>query len=305
MLAAKLRQATKEDAQELHEFASDSIKNIHTDYYEQKILLEEFSKESITKWFEAEDTKVFVATYMGFIIGCCVWSNKFLTNVLVSEDYQHQGVASSLWGFARDNALVSGETSEFRGEVLHRYAQELIKKASISENDSYQLYKVLEQQPATSEEVKDAKVSLRKWGKRSKYYYYAHLLNFFLLWLFLSGAYRYITNPNEALLRLTYEITSDTKVDWGNAAERENYPEWKVQFLLWRGAKPNYTFGDDECHGAASVAMLWLQPKLLKDLTQNLSRQDKQELMVKCSGLFPDGRYTERVLQIKKVLDIQ
>ena len=273
MLAAKLREATTEDAQELYELALSSIKNVHTNDYEQKVLLEEFSKENIKTWLEEESIKVFVATYMGFIIGCCVYRDHFFYNLLISENYQDQGLGASLWGFARDNALVRGDTQKLNGEVVHLYAQEIVDKWPVTKKGEYELQTVLELPEATKSEVKDSKESLRRWRKKSRYYFAAHALNLFVLLFFFTGAYRYIFYPNEALTRLAYKITAETDVNWGKAAEKENYSEWKVDFLLWRGAKPYYTVGTDECYGAASIAMLWLQPKLLNHLTENIKRR--------------------------------
>lgn len=302
MLAAKLRQATSKDTQELYEFALVSIRSVHTSDYEQEILLEEFSMENTVKWFESENTKVLVATYMGFIIGCCVLEENYLTHLLVSEDYQRQGVASSLWEFARSHALAIGITSAFRGEILHRYAEEIINDFSVSEKNSYELYSVLEQQPATIEEINDAKESLRKWRKKSKYYFYTYILNLFLLWFFFSGAIFYVFSPNRALegvvLDARKEFMYRKKV---SSNPKESFSKWKIDYLMWRGAEPIYTDDIGECGGAMPIVIMWFQPELLKYLTKHMSRGERLSISEKCADLINSE---DKIKRVKEVLRI-
>lgn len=286
MLAAKLREATTEDAQELYELALSSIKNVHTNDYEQKVLLEEFSKENIKTWLEEESIKVFVATYMGFIIGCCVYRGHFFSNLLISENYQHLGVASSLWGFARDNALVSGKTDAFKGAVSNKYVQEITDNHNTSLSKAVEETSFLEQKGATENEVKEAKKTIRLWNISKKQILYSFLANLVVFWFFYSGAVLYVFSPNKALQYLAFDA-KDEYFYRGSKSLRhsETFSKWKVDLLLWRGAEPIYKDDIGECAGAVGVAIMWYQPELLKYLTKKMTREEKLTIPEKCASL--------------------
>ncbi|MCW8857473.1 MAG: hypothetical protein OQJ95_08930 [Kangiella sp.] len=284
MLAFKYRPAKEEDLSEIRVLTEGVIRRLKCDDEQIERLLGRYSRDKLEAWILSEDIDALVGTYMGFVIGVCFVQNGNVLGLFVGRNNKDNDVESSLWSYARDVTLAKEHIGKLSGEVLTEYVDSIKKNNKVNTTDLGMFSSVSEILDINSDAVYKAQQNLKDidiYTKKdtNRIARMVFMLFIFLLWL--TDVPAYLFNPNWKLEKIASESGPGRFDD-----TPKPYSEWQVDFLLWRGAQPVYSIGDNRCYGAFPISIMWFNPKLLNHITRDMTQAEKKKILLDCDELL-------------------
>lgn len=284
MLAFKYRLAKEGDLSEIRILSEGVIRRLKCDDEQIDQLLERYSRDKLEAWILDDDTDVLVGTYMGFVIGVCFIQNGTVMGLFIGRNNKDNDIESSLWSFARDVTLAKDHTGKLSGEVLTEYVKSIKEHNNVSATKFGLFSSVSETLDVNSDSVSEAQQNLKNidiYTKKDSNRIFQVIIGFLFFILWLTDIPAYIFNPNWKLEEIARES--------GPGRFDENprpYSEWQVDLLLWRGAQPVYSIGENSCYGAFPISVMWFNPKLLDHLTRDMTQEEKKNILLQCDDLL-------------------
>ncbi|MCW9027433.1 MAG: hypothetical protein OQJ80_00740 [Kangiella sp.] len=284
MLAFKYRPAKEEDLSEIRVLTEGVIRRLKCDDEQIERLLGRYSRDKLEAWILSEDIDALVGTYMGFVIGVCFVQNGNVLGLFVGRNNKDNDVESSLWSYARDVTLAKEHIGKLSGEVLTEYVDSIKKNNKVNTTDLGMFSSVSEILDINSDAVYKAQQNLKDidiYTKKdtNRIARMVFMLFIFLLWL--TDVPAYLFNPNWKLEKIASESGPGRFDD-----TPKPYSEWQVDLLLWRGAQPVYSIGDNRCYGAFPISIMWFNPKLLNHITRDMTQAEKKKILLDCDELL-------------------
>lgn len=284
MLAFKYRPAKEEDLSEIRVLTEGVIRRLKCDDEQIERLLGRYSRDKLEAWILSEDIDALVGTYMGFVIGVCFVQNGNVLGLFVGRNNKDNDVESSLWSYARDVTLAKEHIRKLSGEVLTEYVDSIKKNNKVNTTDLGMFSSVSEILDINSDAVYKAQQNLKDidiYTKKdtNRIARMVFMLFIFLLWL--TDVPAYLFNPNWKLEKIASESGPGRFDD-----TPKPYSEWQVDLLLWRGAQPVYSIGDNRCYGAFPISIMWFNPKLLNHITRDMTQAEKKKILLDCDELL-------------------
>lgn len=284
MLAFKYRPAKEGDLSEIRILSEGVIRRLKCDDEQIDQLLERYSRDKLEAWILDDDTDVLVGTYMGFVIGVCFVQNGTVMGLFIGRNNKDNDIESSLWSYARDVTLAKNHIGKLSGEVLTEYVKSIKEHNNVSATKFGLFSSVSETLDVNSDSVSEAQQNLKNidtYTKKDSNRIFQVIIGFLFFILWLTDIPAYIFNPNWKLEEIARES--------GPARFDENprpYSEWQVDLLLWRGAQPVYSIGENRCYGAFPISVMWFNPKLLDHLTRDMTQEEKEKILLQCDDLL-------------------
>ncbi len=284
MLAFKYRPAKEGDLSEIRVLTEGVIRRLKCDDEQIQQLLEQYSRDKLEAWILADEVDVLVGTYVGFVIGVCFVQNGNVLGLFVGRNNKDNDVESSLWSYARDVTIAKEHLGKLSGEVLTEYIESIKKNNNVNTTDLGMFSSVSETLVVNSDAVYEAQQNLKNidiYTKKDSNRIARMVFMLFIFLLWLTDVPAYLFNPNWKLEKIARESGPGRFDD-----TPKPYSEWQVDLLLWRGAQPVYSIGDNRCYGAFPISIMWFNPKLLNHITRDMTQEEKKKILLECDEVL-------------------